>query len=267
VRANGEAHPSLPTLAEPQTAPGRVVVLLPVLDEVGTIRSLVESIFATGCVDAILVIDDDSKDGTRDELERAKERFPELDVVVRRNERGLGTALLLGFTEALGRYNFDRLVVMDADLSHDSAAIPQLLAVPADLVIGSRYYSGGGIKNWPATRRIISFVANYAARHLLRLPVRDVTSGFRVYSRRLVRKIVAEAACGGYEFQVEAVWLAAASQFSVEESPIEFVERRAGKSKLATWDESWKFLRFVIDKSLLRGWSNRLTPDEARRSA
>ena len=171
-----------PSLKKVLEAPGlarqtRVVGLLPVLNEVATIRLVVRSILSSGLVERLLVVDDNSTDGTREELEEAKEEFPQLEVVVRTTERGLGTALLFGFEEAIRRYSFDRLVVMDADLSHDTAAIPQLLGIPADLVIGSRYYDGGHIRNWPTTRRVISFVANYSARHLLGLPVRDVTSG------------------------------------------------------------------------------------------
>lgn len=234
--------------------PEKVVGLIPVLNEAGSIDAVVESSLATGALERLLVIDDGSTDGTISQLESAQERFPQLDVVIRSNQRGFGTALLFGFGEALRRYSFDRLVELDADMSHDASRIPDLLGIRADLVIGSRYVAGGKVVNWPPSRRIISFVANSTARLLLGIPIRDVTSGFRVYSRRLLETIAREAACGGYELQVEAVWLAQQHHFSSVETPITFTERRGGRSKLATGEEAWKFARFVIQKAF-RGTS------------
>lgn len=228
-----------------------MLALVPVLNEAATIDALVRQVFATGAVDGMLVIDDGSTDGTRERLTALRAEFPSLDVVVR-NERGLGTALHTGFRVALERYDFERLVTLDADLSHDPATIPQLLGIPADLVLGSRYCRGAAIREWPLSRRLISFSANYLARHLVGLPSQDLTTGYRAYSRSLVDWIVREAACGGYEFQIEAIWLAQKHGHSVSEVPIEFVERRAGWSKLATVDEAGRFGRFVLEKSVAR---------------
>ncbi len=140
-------------------------------------------------------------------------------------------------------------MTLDADLSHDPSRIPDVLSVDADLVLGSRYADGGSILDWPFGRRAISFSANTLARHLLGLPAKDVTTGFRAYRRDLVGQIVGEAACGGYEFQVETIWLARAHGYSVAERPICFTERRSGRSKLATLDESFRFARFVFQKT------------------
>ncbi len=230
---------------------GEVVGLLPVLNEAGTVRPVIDAMLSSGAVDRLLVVDDGSTDGTLDELRRAQVRWPQLDLELRSDQRGLGSALLHGFREAVRRYLFERLVVLDGDLSHDPAAIPALLASPQDLVIGSRYVRGGRIENWNASRRLISLVANSLARRLLRLPVKDVTSGFRVYSKSLVETILDHAACGGYEFQVETIWLAAAHRYSIVEVPIAFIERKLGESKLATPEEAWKFTRFVMSKSFL----------------
>jgi len=230
------------------TVIGSAVAVIPVLNEARNVRALVESVFATGRVNHILVVDDGSTDGTLDVLNSLMRRHPSLDVCVRWEERGLGTALLFGFEEALRRYDFDRLVTMDSDLSHDPAYIPEMLDMPGDLILGSRYAGGGCIENWPLTRRMISLIANGLARTLLGLPVRDVTTGFRVYSRRLVERVVAEAECGGYEFQVEGVWLAMHHDLTVRETPIRFVERRSGRSKLATGKEAGKFVWFVLRK-------------------
>jgi dolichol-phosphate mannosyltransferase len=228
------------------------VAVVPVLNEVRNIGALVTSVFDTGRVGHILVVDDGSTDGTLDVLGSLAREYEGLDVHVRRQERGFGTAILCGLTEALRRYDFDRLVQMDGDLSHDPASISAMLDASADLVLGSRYVDGGRIVNWPATRRLISLTANGLARLLLGMPVRDVTTGFRVYSRRLAEVVVAEANCGGYEFEVEAVWLALHHGFSVDEKPIQFVERRNGRSKLATGGEAGKFMHFVLRKSLKR---------------
>jgi dolichol-phosphate mannosyltransferase len=227
----------------------RSVAVVPVLNEVQNIRCLVESVLATGRVGHIFVVDDGSTDGTLETLEEVAREEPRLDFEVRRNERGFGTAVLFGFRECLRRYDFDRLVQMDGDLSHDPAAIPGMLDMPADLVIGSRYTRGGQVVNWPLPRRVISIMANGLARRFLGLPVRDVTSGFRVYSRRLVQTIVDEANCGGYEMLVEAVWLADHYGLTLQETPIRFLERRNGRSKLATQEEAAKFVRFVLRKS------------------
>jgi dolichol-phosphate mannosyltransferase len=228
------------------------VAVIPVLNEVQNIRSLVESVFATGRVDHILVVDDGSTDGTLEALATVAQDYPGLDVHVRRNERGFGTAVLFGFQECLRRYDFDRLIQMDGDLSHDPSAIPGMLDMPADLVLGSRYVGGGRIVNWPLPRRIISIIANGLARRFLGLPVRDVTTGFRVYSRQFIETLVREANCGGYELEVEAVWLARQHDLEVRETPIRFVERRNGRSKLATFEEAAKFVQFVLRKSARR---------------
>ncbi len=231
---------------------GRTVAVIPVLNEARNLRTLVDSVFATGRVEHVLVIDDGSTDGSLDVLDALAREHSGLDVRIRRNERGFGTAVLFGFEEALRRYDFDRLVTMDGDLSHDAACIPEMLDTPGDLVLGSRYVDGGQIVNWPLTRRIISMTANGLARRLLGLPVRDVTTGFRVYSRRVVETVVGEAKCGGYEFLVEGVWLALHHDLTVRETPIRFVERRNGRSKMATGEEAGKFAWFVLRKSLAR---------------
>jgi dolichol-phosphate mannosyltransferase len=230
----------------------RSVAVIPVLNESENIRALVESVFATGRVEHILVVDDGSTDGTLETLAAVTKEYPGLDVHVRHEERGFGTAVLFGFQECLRRYNFDRLIQMDGDLSHDPSEIPGMLDKPADLVLGSRYVRGGRIVNWPLPRRIISIIANGLARRFLGLPVRDVTTGFRVYSRRLIETLVREANCGGYELEVEAVWLAMQHDLTVDETPIRFVERRNGRSKLATFEEAAKFVQFVLRKSVGR---------------
>ena len=230
---------------------GETVGLLPILNEAGTVRRVIDGMLSMDAIDRLLVVDDGSDDGTLDELRRAQVRWPQLDLELRSDQKGLGSALLHGFREAVRRYRFDRLVVLDGDLSHDPAAIPALLNSPYDLVIGSRYVPGGRIENWNSSRRLISFIANSLARRMLRLPVQDVTSGFRVYSRSLVEMILEHAACGGYEFQVETIWLAAARRYSIVEVPIAFIERKVGESKLATPEEAWKFTRFVMSKTFL----------------
>jgi len=232
-----------------------VVGLIPILNEVNTVSEVIDSAFATHSIERLLVVDDGSTDGTLERLRAAEARYPGLDLIVRRDQTGFGSALLFGFREALKRYSFSPTV------------IPDLLREEADLVIGSRYAEGGRIRNWSIARRTISFMANSVARILLGLPIRDVTSGYRVYSRELVETIVDEANCGGYELLVEAAWLANHHGLSVRETPILFTERKHGESKLATREEAAKFARFVLTKSAGRLKSRVLAGGPSQKTA
>jgi dolichol-phosphate mannosyltransferase len=244
--------PQTRTTAVLDRAHARCGVLIPARDEAANALALVDTLSRVPCIDWVLFVVDKSSDGTERVLHDLAGSLDWLHVYYRWNRTGLGTALLEGMSYALEHFEFERLVQMDADLSHDPAQIPALLAGDADLVIGSRYVRGGCIENWPLARRAISRGANRVARFGLGLPTQDVTSGFRVYSRDLASDIVARANCGGYELQVEGVDLAQSLGYSIAEVPIRFQERGGGESKLNTGPEIYRFLRFVAKGTVAR---------------
>ena len=139
---------------------------------------------------------------------------------------------------------------MDADLSHDPSFIPRLLSKSDDIVIGSRYIDGGEIIGWKKHREIISKTANSIAKSLLKIKVQDVTSGFRVYSRRAVEIISKEATATGYDFEIEIILLAKKHELSLSEVPITFTDRRRGETKLG-FSEMIRFLHLILKNTKL----------------
>jgi dolichol-phosphate mannosyltransferase len=184
----------------------------------------------------LLVVDDDSPDGTAELVRKLQDSRPWVHLIERSGPQGLGSAYRVGFRWGL-EHGYDRIGEMDADLSHDPASIPALadaLDRGAALAIGSRYVAGGTVEGWPLPRRILSRGANVVARTLLRLPARDVTAGFRLYSAPAVRHVLrAGTTCDGYGFQIEAVTTLARGGFDVVEVPISFRDREFGTSKMS----------------------------------
>jgi dolichol-phosphate mannosyltransferase len=228
----------------------KVWVVLPTYNEAGNLARLVEAIAALGLGLRVVVVDDDSPDGTGAIADGLAAQHPELRVIHRRGQRGLGTAYLDGFREALAQ-GAEAVLTMDCDFSHDPAAIPLLLAEldGADLAIGSRYVAGGRIDGWPPHRRLISRAANRFVHTLFRLPAHDCTSGFRLYRRAVLAGIPWERVrSSGYSFLVECLVWAVAAQARVAEVPICFRDRERGKSKLG-WREAVYGAR-----NLLRLW-------------
>ena len=224
-----------------------ILVLIPTYNEVENIDSLILRLENQGCVDWILIVDDSSTDGTLEKLDVLQRKYDNLFVHKRSGKLGLGTALRDGFRLALERFPFSRLVQMDGDLSHDPSYIPKMLLSQANMVVGSRYVYGSQIIGWSLYRKILSRGANFLAQTFLGLRARDVTSGFRVYRRNVVEILVREANRKGYEFQVEAVWVAKKHGIDVEEIPIMFTERFRGKSKLRL-SEVKRLLDLIFDK-------------------
>ena len=215
------------------------IVVIPTYDEAESIREAIDRVLAAS--DAhVLVVDDNSPDGTAD-LVRAHPNFGERVFVLGRAEKlGLGAAYRAGFAWAADR-GYPVIAQMDADLSHPPEALDAMLrrnkaygtAGTADVVIGSRYVPGGGTENWPWTRQMISRGGNLYVRLVLRVPMRDATAGFRVYSAEaLQRCTVADSESTGYAFQVENTWRAHRAGLVIEEHPIIFTERRVGQSKM-----------------------------------
>jgi dolichol-phosphate mannosyltransferase len=198
------------------------------------VRAAVPQLEHAGVEPHVLVVDDNSPDGTGQLAERLAAELPAVDVLHRPGKQGLGRAYLAGFALALER-GADLVLEMDCDFSHDPADLPRLLAVAgaADLVLGSRYVPGGGITEWGAVRRALSRGGSAYARWLLGLPVRDLTGGFKCFRRAVLEAIdLGDVQADGYGFQIELTYRAVRAGFRVTEVPIVFHERRLGQSKM-----------------------------------
>ncbi|MGH8185908.1 MAG: polyprenol monophosphomannose synthase [Steroidobacteraceae bacterium] len=214
----------------------RALVIVPTYNERENIRAIASGLLAIPDV-RLMVVDDRSPDGTgaiADAL--AEEHRSRVTVIHRAGTRGLGRSYVEGMQHALAHSDAALICQMDADLSHMPSDLPRLLAAAAnaDLVIGSRYVSGGRVINWPRRRVLLSTFANHYVRVLTRLDVRDVTSGFRCWRRHTLQQIpLTELRSDGYAFQVEMTWHAGRAGARIVEVPITFVERRQGESKLS----------------------------------
>jgi dolichol-phosphate mannosyltransferase len=214
----------------------RATVCLPTYDERENLEPMVRALGEVlGPDDRVLVIDDNSPDGTGEIADRLAAEREWVDVLHRPRKEGLGRAYLDGFRRALAE-GAELVLEMDCDFSHDPAVVPRLIeaAADADLVLGSRYVSGGGTENWGVLRRAISRWGSLYAQVLLGLPVRDLTGGFKCYRREVLETIDLDAIRSrGYAFQIETTYRAVRSGFRVVEIPIRFVDREVGGSKMS----------------------------------
>jgi len=216
----------------------RLVVCLPTYDERENLEPMVRAlgeVFAAGGLEGrVLVVDDNSPDGTGELADRLAAELGFLDVLHRERKEGLGPAYVAGFRRALDS-GAELVASMDCDFSHDPADLPQLVAAAerAGVGLGSRYVRGGGTRNWSVVRRAVSRGGSLYARAILGLPVRDPTSGFKVYRREVLEAIdPARIESRGYAFQVETVYRSLRAGFAVEEVPILFADREEGGSKM-----------------------------------
>jgi dolichol-phosphate mannosyltransferase len=212
--------------------------ILPTYGEADNISKLIEDIENLRLDASILVIDDSSPDGTAEIVREKQAKYANVVLFVRPKKTGLGTAITDGFKIFLSAQNPPKYVfTMDADYSHNPQDIPQLLATMREcdcgIVIGSRYVRGGKIAGWPFTRKVISKTANFIARASLGLKLHDCTSGFRCYSTKFLKETVGDLHSHTYEIQIETVRQAVLRKFNIKESPIVFVNRKRGKSKLS----------------------------------
>ena len=210
-------------------------LVIPTYDEADNIEGLVA---AAGEVlpaeHRILIVDDASPDGTGEIADRLAADREDVQVLHRARKEGLGPAYIAGFHTALAA-GAELVAQMDADFSHDPGDLPRLLAAAAeaDVVLGSRYVSGGGVVDWGPTRRLISQAGSAYARTVLGLGIRDLTGGFKVFHRRVLEAIGLDRVPSlGYAFQVETTYRALREGFRVVEVPIVFRERRVGQSKM-----------------------------------
>ncbi len=209
---------------------------MPTYDEAANIVEALTRVRAAVPSADVLVVDDSSPDGTADLARAAAADLGQVDVLVRPKKEGLGAAYRHGFREGLDR-GYQRLVQMDADLSHDPAALPTLLAALDDgavAVIGSRYVPGGSIPNWPWYRRALSKWGNRYAGAVLGMAVRDATAGYRAYdARTLVDIDVFSTRSKGYGFQIETAYRISRTGERLVEVPIIFTDRVRGQSKMS----------------------------------
>jgi dolichol-phosphate mannosyltransferase len=213
-----------------------IVVCLPTYNERENLEAMVSALGEVLPEDGrILVIDDNSPDGTGEIADRLAAERSDVDVLHRSRKDGLGPAYLAGFAWALGA-GADLVLEMDCDFSHDPADVPRLLAAAeeADLVLGSRYVPGGGTRNWNLLRRLISRGGSLYAQVLLGVRIRDLTGGFKCYRRVVLETIDLDAIDSkGYAFQIETTYRTLRAGFRVVEVPIVFVDREAGGSKMS----------------------------------
>ena len=214
--------------------PQRAIVVLPTFNEAENIARLIQKVFEVVPYIFILVIDDNSPDGTGKIVDELVAKYENLAVIHREGKLGLGTAYQVGFRYAIDN-GFDLVLEMDSDFSHDPEYIPELIALTGeyDVVLGSRYVPGGGTPDWELKRRLLSRGANMFARFMLGLDIRDSTAGFRCYRRGAVEAIGFEQvrSCG-YAFQVEMLYRSVQKGLTICEHPILFLDRRFGTSKL-----------------------------------
>ena len=213
-----------------------LVVCLPTYNERENLEAMVSALGDVLPADGrILVIDDSSPDGTGGIADRLAGERDDVDVLHRERKEGLGPAYLAGFRRAL-EMGADLVMEMDCDFSHNPADVPRLVAAAqdADVVLGSRYASGGGTRNWGIVRRLISRGGSLYAQILLGLRIRDLTGGFKVYRRAVLETIDLNAIHSkGYAFQIETTYRALKAGFRVVEVPIVFVDREVGGSKMS----------------------------------
>jgi dolichol-phosphate mannosyltransferase len=208
-------------------------VCLPTYNERENLEAMLRALEPLGV--AVLVIDDNSPDGTGELADRLAAELDIVSVLHRERKQGLGPAYLAGFRRVLAG-DADYVLELDCDFSHDPADIPRLLAAceaGADLALGSRYVPGGGTANWGLARRIVSWGGSFYARVLLGVSIRDLTGGFKCFRRHVLESLDLDAIeSKGYAFQIETTYRVLRKGFTIVEVPIRFVDRTEGESKM-----------------------------------
>lgn len=236
------------------------IVVVPTYNEADNIEKFVEAVLKQPVRVDLLIVDDNSPDGTgrlADTLAASPVVAGRVHVLHRTAKEGLGRAYLAGFAWAM-EHGYESVVEMDADFSHDPLYLQSILeaAGEADVVIGSRYLNGISVINWPLHRILLSWAANRYVQTVTRLQVNDCTSGFRLYHRRVLEALdLGSVRSNGYSFQVEMTFRAQLAGFHIAEVPIIFTERRAGESKLSKgviWESFVMPLKLRLREGTLR---------------
>jgi len=232
----------------------KIIVVMPTYNEAENLPKMVAALLSLKAGELeIVVVDDNSPDGTGDIADQLSRQYPsKLHIIHRERKLGLGTAYVAGFRLALEK-GADYVIEMDADFSHSPSYIPMLLAAvkECDVVVGSRYVPGGGVRgSWGAWRRFLSWAGNLYARLATGLKVRDTTGGFKCFHKEVLQNLdLARIGSGGYAFQIEMAYLCQMEGYEVREVPIIFEDRAAGSSKMSlgiVWEAIWRVpqLRF-----------------------
>lgn len=238
------------------------LVIIPTYNEKENIQKIIKAVFNLLNTFHVLVIDDNSSDGTADLVKQLLPQFPEsLHLVQRKGKMGLGTAYIHGFKWALER-NYQYIFEMDADFSHNPADLQRLLDAckngGADVAIGSRYINGVNVVNWPIGRVIMSYYASVYVRLITRMPVRDATAGFKCYKRSVLETLdLSKIKFMGYAFQIEMKFAAWCSGFRIIEVPIIFTDRTEGKSKMSSG--IFKEAFFGVIQMKIKSWFSKYT--------
>lgn len=213
----------------------RSLVIIPTYNEMENIPKLLPVVLAQDDSIEILIVDDNSPDGTAEYVEQFASQNNKVNLIKRESKLGLGTAYISGFKYAL-QHNYDYIFEMDADFSHDPKEIQNFLKAVknSDLVLGSRYIHGVRVLNWPMRRLLLSFFASVYTRIITGMHVRDATGGFKCFRRKVLETIdLKRVRSNGYSFQIEMTFRAYAKGFKIQEIPIVFIDRVKGKSKMS----------------------------------
>jgi dolichol-phosphate mannosyltransferase len=228
------------------------LVIVPTYNEGENVKTLIPEILALPCDIDVLIVDDNSPDGTADIVSGMAKRDSRIHLLRRKEKLGLGSAYVAGFKYALSRPEIEFVFEMDADFSHDPSSIPNFLEAikDCDLVLGSRYLRGVTVVNWPLSRLILSYSANLFTRVVTGLPVHDATGGFKCFRRRVLESIELDGVrSDGYSFQIEMSFKCWRKGFRIKEIPITFVDRRVGTSKMSQkiiWEAVWLVWRLRL---------------------
>tara|TARA_B100000749_G_scaffold217997_1_gene172895 strand:+ start:2042 stop:2755 length:714 start_codon:yes stop_codon:yes gene_type:complete len=211
------------------------IVISPTYNECKNVQSLIELILGKYPEFHLLIVDDSSPDGTANKVKELQADYPNLHLEERPTKDGLGTAYIYGFKWAIER-EYDRIVQMDADLSHDPNDVPRLVNLldEHDLIVGSRYVEGVSVVNWPIRRLMLSYGANLYSRVITGMPIKDSTGGFKAWRREVLEELNLNAVRSqGYSFQIEMNFRTWCKGFRIKEVPIIFVDRTIGESKMS----------------------------------
>jgi len=231
----------------------KTLVIIPTYNEIENIERLLQQVLTQDETIEVLVIDDNSPDGTALRVKFMQSCEPRIHLLQRPGKMGLGSAYVAGFKFAV-EHNYDFILEMDADFSHNPNDIPRLLeaAQKYDLVIGSRYCDGVNIIHWPFKRLLISYFASKYVRVITRMPIKDPTGGFKCFRRKVLESIdLNKILSDGYAFQIEMNFRAWVKGFHLKEIPIVFTERLNGVSKMSrkiVWEAAWMVWRLQMMK-------------------